>query len=561
MQAQIGTIKKRVNSTSRHFDLYQNYTVELKYQNCSRMQPVLLVHSTFNTFTPNYMLFAGWYYWIDDIISITTDLVEIRAHVDVLATFRDEVFTADNEMFVQYSSNALYKNLEIVDPRMNPDVIGYTKSIDLQDCYDAIDIINGVVVLNIVSYKKDSNDPNPAGVHRLIGSISSFENLLNTYVTTYLNDLTTSGMSTAEILQHKWSGLDSALGCIKSAKWIPIKAGYFEGNSPTQYTGNIGSYAIAGTWYEIPVDIFAIPYTYPQGYKIFDISGFGPFAMYPFLRGSKYSSVALQTPGGLLDISSNLFIHSTSGKAGITVVVDVDGNIQTSVFDWDSKQLIGVTSFCGAVDLIGMVNSAANMQAQVNTQKAKQEGKVAVAIGTVIGAVIGGAIGALASAPTGGTAAPATIAAGVAKGAAIGAGIAGGITGVAATYNNKQAEVENSQESVNNAVSANNVTSLFITDWLSPSSTGNNRIGQLVVKTTMPEMINADTMSYENDFSQIYGYPVYKVLPMSYFIGGGGGSHPGTYVQTSGAIFRSNIPMVCAAEYSQALSTGVYYEG
>lgn len=55
----------------------------------SILRPVLLINSTQNIFTYNYMYIAEFsrYYFIDDIRSVNNNLWEVSAHVDVLDTY------------------------------------------------------------------------------------------------------------------------------------------------------------------------------------------------------------------------------------------------------------------------------------------------------------------------------------------------------------------------------------------------------------------------------------------------------------------------------------------
>lgn len=78
----------------------------------SMVQPVFVVQG--NTFTYNYIEFAGRYYYIDDVVSLRNNLTEIHCNIDVLATYKAAIQASSQ--FVLYYSHA---NTEIVDARLS----------------------------------------------------------------------------------------------------------------------------------------------------------------------------------------------------------------------------------------------------------------------------------------------------------------------------------------------------------------------------------------------------------------------------------------------------------
>lgn len=60
---------------------------------CSLMDPVLKIHTSENMHTYNYLFIPAFqrYYFITDMISIVNNLWEVRAHADVLQTYKDKI--------------------------------------------------------------------------------------------------------------------------------------------------------------------------------------------------------------------------------------------------------------------------------------------------------------------------------------------------------------------------------------------------------------------------------------------------------------------------------------
>lgn len=103
---------KRKNSTKRPADASATVLdVKLK-QATSIEKPVFILQS--NEYEYNYAYALGHYYFINDIVSISNDLIEIHCSQDLLATYKSEVQATT--AFVEYSTS-LY-NEHINDPRI-----------------------------------------------------------------------------------------------------------------------------------------------------------------------------------------------------------------------------------------------------------------------------------------------------------------------------------------------------------------------------------------------------------------------------------------------------------
>lgn len=96
-----GTFTKKRNSTKQPVSLSDQRTVTLK-DSCSQDRPVFIC--TGNNFDYNYCMWNGKYYFIDEIISLKNNLIEIHCVMDALATYKTEILAGT--YFVSYSSQA-----------------------------------------------------------------------------------------------------------------------------------------------------------------------------------------------------------------------------------------------------------------------------------------------------------------------------------------------------------------------------------------------------------------------------------------------------------------------
>ena len=96
---QFGSFSKRRNSTKRPVSLSDVRTVQLK-ESCSQDRPVFIC--TGNDFNYNYCIWDNKYYFIDEIISLKNNLIEIHCVMDPLATYKADILASTQ--FVSYSS-------------------------------------------------------------------------------------------------------------------------------------------------------------------------------------------------------------------------------------------------------------------------------------------------------------------------------------------------------------------------------------------------------------------------------------------------------------------------
>lgn len=96
-----GTFSKRKNSTKQPAPLSDQRTVTLK-EDCSQDHPVFICSG--NNFNYNYCMWDSKYYFIEEIVSLANNEIEIRCVMDPLATYKTEIVASTQ--FVSYSSQA-----------------------------------------------------------------------------------------------------------------------------------------------------------------------------------------------------------------------------------------------------------------------------------------------------------------------------------------------------------------------------------------------------------------------------------------------------------------------
>lgn len=95
-----GSFTKRRNSTKQPATLSDQRTVTLK-DSCSQDRPVFIC--TGNNFNYNYCMWDSKYYFIDEIVSLKNNMIEIHCILDPLATYKSEILASTQ--YVCYSSH------------------------------------------------------------------------------------------------------------------------------------------------------------------------------------------------------------------------------------------------------------------------------------------------------------------------------------------------------------------------------------------------------------------------------------------------------------------------
>lgn len=519
MQATIGIIDKRINSTKSTFTQSSVHDVKLKNP-CSRENPKLLV-----TGAPmqkaNYMSFNGAFYYIDDIVSETNNMYTVSAHIDDLATYKSDI--VGTPAFINFGPKSL-NLMQLNDPRFTSDLcVSYD---EVTETFDFLDYTSGCVIMRILDMHVDSGDPD-GGISTICGSISDFNQLLRDYASGLSGDLDNLA-DDFEKLTGKLAGLGNALDSIKSAIWVPYKLSDIQAGG---YSGNIGGYDISGTWYWTKYWAGAL-----SEEKLVQINLSQFVGTHPWLKSTQYLHLGMSTPGGVSDISNNSLATVSAAWLAIScrACYDIDGNVLLVVKDANVNEVLAVQEWNCSVNLIDYV------------YKEKSTFEAGISLGTKVGvgavagmAVAGGAVSAVGTLVG---------EAGLAKGSAtaLGAGVGMMDLGAGMDVSNKAlatgimgiAAGVNMNDGAKGFGAPNNVTCLYMND--------DKVTIRFHIMQYLPRIIYEE--KYE-DFCSRYGYPVFNY-----------GTLGSGYYQCAGASCSAKAPAHAIAAINSVINSGIYIE-
>lgn len=304
----IGRMYKRLNSTKSTFSTIHTATnVKLK-DNTSVTKPVFLLKNTnsdgstyyYDKADVNYLYWPGYgYYWIDDIVYITNDLIEIYCHRDALATGKP--YIEKTTAYVKYcadNSKVSTKHL-IDDERFGPDIY-------LSSTYDTLithDTGQGVSLLEDYSISGQNDDGtvmltavgNNTEPYTLIISVSKYFDIVRAY-------LTGAGIDSYDKLCEAFMGLDWR-ACILSAVYVPLRKSKLE----ELYDGTLSSIYIGGVSLNLNETVHFTALNIPITRSYLRSITFPDIVKkdgYTWLKGPKYTSLSYVYPSGSLDLSN-----------------------------------------------------------------------------------------------------------------------------------------------------------------------------------------------------------------------------------------------------------------
>lgn len=319
---------KRKNSTKRPDTntAGEEFSVLLKHPTSYRT-PVLLLQKA-GGFQYNYMEWAGWYYFVEDVISTGNDRFEIPCSLDVLATLRTEILAST--AFVLYDGTA---NSQIPDTRLSTKTtrgIHYSRA-EFTYIGQVSDPANAPVIMSIVGQD---------GVSYWALSPEQAAGMLDDINTDHVPDLFPR-LVDAETLEE-WIGCiadylreffmaflssGKAATCITSAVQVPCSSGGFHGNSGSVYLGNLPTGITA---LEIDRRICYDTMTLPLHWTFSD-----------WRRRAPYTEMYLYCPFfGLISLP----VENLIGESSITVECSLDvatGNAIFIVFGTNTQYHIG----------------------------------------------------------------------------------------------------------------------------------------------------------------------------------------------------------------------------
>lgn len=235
-----GTFSKRRNSTKQPSTLSDQRTVTLK-ESTSQDRPIFIC--TGNNFNYNYCMWDGKYYFIDEIISLRNNEIEIHCVMDALATYKAEILASTQ--YVCYSSQS--GGVWLPDTRIPvlKETVTARSSASLASLFNT----TGFYVLSATGkdgccmYAMDKSQLNA-----LIDSINTWADNLIDYVvndhgnygydfSTVENGLESLGKMSIQtgVVGNAYSNAPS---CIRSCIWVPFFASPFADSGAQLFLGS-----------------------------------------------------------------------------------------------------------------------------------------------------------------------------------------------------------------------------------------------------------------------------------------------------------------------------------
>lgn len=534
MRIDIGWTGKRLNSTSSTFTkIYENIDVKLKEPtSITRPQFLLKLQGPADIHKCNYLHYTKWgYYWIDDIIVETNDLVTLICRRDVLASFKTEI--GSTYSYVNYTATIDIYNgsFEQDDPRLSPDILYNADALRPFNSIGLFDLDGCVIVQTIAFVNSDSGGD--AGIDTYLMPYSAFKAIARSCADEMLD-------KTTEELTRLLLGSDIKSN-ILSARYVPFNFDQIKEWYPNNVTTDVclGGFSVTVSQ--------AVVFTSQNVIRTFQYTGSNLFNdtlrdTYKFLRGSKYTSIQLIHPCGNLDLSSDDFILADS----LTIKLSVDltcGDYSIGV--WPAKgNAYPVVSGTFATDWTRYITNMSNPNTIVKTKALKAIGKLGAAS---IGAGGGWTLQAETPNHTFNVASSAK-----------GESLARGVTGIGGAIENSY----NTGRSYNHASSGGitNTYAMFSIHNQSPVDS----IIRIEYTTYVPHVMaqNYITMTdYYPSYAQKYGYPYFADAKINDLEG---------YVQCAGFCYLNYITQpptvlrfataVEIAEINSLMNSGIYYE-
>lgn len=265
LTAQFGSFSKRRNSTKRPASFSDVRTITLKNET-SHDAPVFTL--TGNSFNYNYCIYDGCYYFIDDIISLHNNLIEVHCIMDPLATYKDEILASTQ--YVAYSSVSGGAWLPDTRIPVMKNTIASKNTASLAALFN----INGFYVLTAVgkngctTYAMDLSD-GPSGLYRLLDRLNDWsDDLIDDILAG--NYPWTDPASPQQAVTYDWTNApeealanmamltgiagnayQDAPSCIRSCIWVPFYIPPFIGASKQLF---LGQFDTQMTMYTVKAD-------------------------------------------------------------------------------------------------------------------------------------------------------------------------------------------------------------------------------------------------------------------------------------------------------------------
>ena len=336
-QVTFGITQKRVNSISQQYAPIITTEVLFK-EPCSITAPVFLVKQNFATIKQcNYAEYAGFYYYIDDVISVRKNHVMVHCHRDALASFAGHIRNAYG--FATFADIVhCYEDLD--DPRLTPDMlrINYTQEYPYENLFQW-DIDDGGCFI-VRGYRQKGTSS--VGFVTYIMDKAEFLSVFRNIQESMLQDLTQHDVASilSKIGAKLWAN-GSVRDCIMDAYWIPIaKSIVISATGATLQNFALGGYE------SINVQVHATGRPYAAQNRTMNF--IMPWSQFPimsackWLRLPKYSTIQIAHPGGALPVPMTELIDKDVLVCHLCVDV-LNGSYELSAYA--DKKLLALGRF------------------------------------------------------------------------------------------------------------------------------------------------------------------------------------------------------------------------
>lgn len=349
-QVIFGKTDKRLNSISQLYTPIITTNVLLK-EPCSIAAPTFLVKQPYATMREcNYCEYAGYYYFITNVVSVRSKHVLVQCARDPLASFRDDILR--HVIYANYADKANWDN-KLDDLRMTTDMTQNSAVRSLIVDFTGTEIGSNIPLFDdegtiiLSSYVSDK------GFVQWAITLDAFAELIEKVYKSILEEIDDAGLTSYDAWQKfaiKYFGSSSINDAILSAIWVPFSLELFQGEFTEillgTYVTDVGGLALKKV---LDVEIRQTTAILPGAMD-------AVLAKHAWLRHPTYTTVQLLHPNGVSDISCpemvknpvyklTLAITKTTGDYVINVsctpnpdkeftVTTVTGNISYDLTHW-----------------------------------------------------------------------------------------------------------------------------------------------------------------------------------------------------------------------------------
>ena len=416
-----GFTTKRVNSTRNSYgSAGQTLSCKLK-EPTSIYEPVFQVQGLSGT-NFNYCNMGDLYYWIDDIVHVTNDILEVSCHLDPYGTWRD-VIKSRGKGFVDFCGDDTYWNKRCDDIRLYPEQMLYESEVGsfkgtTFDGFPSSVTFNttaGTVILKCMSYYA-----NDGGMYYYAMSFTCLRTMFADLENVFKQSGTFDFDEFAQKTVCSFGGTGSWVDNIIGITWLPIALSTYASLGIHLPTSTQNYIYIGG----IECDI-------PSGEDVYMVTGINyqvtqkSVAKYwesiqtdlPFSKTARWTMMQLVYPGGSQAVDMSMIKDDTPLYWNSCIdLMSGEWCGKLKAGEYDGSPVIAAVSGNMGLDIAGLLST-----------RGSNEGIAAMGIGAALG-LLGGAAMGLATGGSG-----LALAAGVAEGAVQGAIAGGGIGG--AFYN------------------------------------------------------------------------------------------------------------------------------